>query len=271
MNPKNQLRMLNLRVRSAQAWADALWRLRHDGSDFSIISDNCWGGFLYQHLRRPYLTPFAGLFMEPDCFLRMLADLRSCLAHPPRRAAASRYGHLEQARGRLFPEYPIGLLGDGIEVHFLHYATWEEALAKWLRRRDRIRWDRLYFKFTDRDGADPDLARRFLALPFPRKLYLTNRADVAGNEVVCLGGRGAPTVHEGTWEFRRHMDVPAWLSAERVRGGAWLQKLGAAADAHLAEQAARRDQVRLAAGGAPASTPDQVLAHEPERREPTAC
>ena len=89
--------------------------------------------------------------------------------------------------------------------------------------------------------------------------------------MVCLGGRGAPTVHEGTWEFRRHMDVPAWLSAERVRGGAWLQKLGAAADAHLAEQAARREQGGLAAGGAPEAAPEQVLAHEPERREPTAC
>lgn len=240
--------MLDLQVCWAQRLANALWRARHDGSDFSIIGDNCWGGFIYQHFRRPYLSPFVGLFLATPCYLRLLEDLHGYLAHPPRQANDSCYENLRKLRGNVFPVYPIGLLGDGIEIHFLHYRTWDEALAKWMRRVSRICWNRLFVKLTDRGESSPDLARRFLSLPYERKLYVTNRTDVFGPEVLCLGGSGALTVGQGTWEFRRHLDVPAWLSVGPARGGAALRCLSRRADAFLAAAATRQEHARLAAG-----------------------
>ena len=256
-------RFLDVQVRGMQQAADALWRARHDGSDFSIIGDNCWGGFIYRHLRRPYLTPFAGLFLEAPCFLLLLEDLRACLSHPPRPAADTRYETLRKARRGAFPAYPIGILGDGIELHFLHYRTWEEALDKWNRRTARIRWDRLFVKFTDRGEPSAENARCFLSMPYERKLYFTNRSDLSGNGIVRLGGRGAPTVWQGLWEYRRRMDVPAWLCGGHARGGSVLQGLSRCADAHAVAMAERRERAGIWAGGTPARLPEEALAAEP--------
>lgn len=252
-------RVLDAQVRGVQYVADALWRARHDGSDFSIIGDNCWGGFIYRHLRRPYLTPMAGLFLEAPCFLLLLEDLRACLSHPPRPAAETRYETLRKARGGAFPAYPIGILGDGIELHFLHYRTWEEALDKWNRRTARIRWDRLFVKFTDRGEPTAENARRFLSMPYERKLFFTNRSDLSGDGIVRLGGRGAPTVWQGIWEYRRRMDVPAWLCGGHARGGAGLGGASRCADALTVAAAERLERARIRAGGAPERSPGESL------------
>ena len=264
-------RCLDMQVRGTQQAADALWRARHDGSDFSIIGDNCWGGFIYRHLRRPYLTPFAGLFLEPPCFLRLLEDLRGYLSHPPQPVERSKYETLQKARGPLLPAYPIGVLGEGIELHFLHYRTWEEALDKWNRRTARIRWDRLYVKYTDRGEPSDEHARRFMSMPYERKLYLTNRTDLSGEGVVCLGGRGAPTVVQGIWGFRRHMDVPDWLCRGRTRGGAALRYLSRSADAFLAAAADWRERARIRGGGQPEQPMEEALAESQDESQGAGC
>jgi uncharacterized protein (DUF1919 family) len=250
---------LDAQVRWGQRLSNALWRARHDGSDFSIIANNCWGGTLYQGLRRPYLTPFAGVFLMAPCYLRLLEDLRGHLAHPPRRAVESRYGSVRHVHGHPLP-YPLGLLGDGVEVHFLHYATWEEALDKWVRRTARIRWDRLFVKFGDQNESTADLVRRFLALPFERKVCLTNRAGMAGEGVVALGGEGPTTRLQEDMEYRGHLDVPDWLCGGRTRGGEALRRGSRRVDAAFARAAVRRAAVRLAAGAPPEMNLDAKLA-----------
>lgn len=235
-------RVVNSVIHHEERLANQLWRIRHDGSDFSIIADNCWGGFIYQHFQRPYLTPFVGLFIEAPCYLSLLGDLRGCLAHPLRPALETRYERLRLARGTTLPNYPIGTLGSDIEVHFLHYQSWGEVVAKWQRRIARIRWDRLFIKMTDKGETEPDYARRFLGLPYAQKIVLTNRMNLPGPEAVCLGGTGALTLAQGTWGYRRYMDVPAWLSRGPTRGGTWLTHVSRAADGLLASIVDWRDQ-----------------------------
>ena len=249
---------LDAQVRWGQRFSNALWRARHDGSDFSIIANNCWGGALYQGLRRPYLTPFAGTFLMAPCYLRMLEDLRGHLAHPPRRAAESRYESIRQVYGR--PAYPIGILGDDVEVHFLHYVTWEEALVKWVRRTARIRWDRLFVKFGDQNESSTELVRRFLELPFERKVCLTNRTGMVGEGLVVLGGEGPTTRLQEDMEFRGHMDVPDWLCGGRTRGGERLRRWSRQMDITFSRAAVRRAAARLAAGVPPEMNLDERLA-----------
>ena len=255
-----RVRFAHARLRWSQRASNALWRRRHDGSDFSIVSNNCWGGSVYQSLRRPYLSPFAGLFLMAPCYLALLEDLRGQLAHPPRPADETRYEIARAVRGRLVPRYPIGLLGDAVELHFLHYATWEEALDKWLRRTARIRGDRLFVKFGDQNESSAALVRRFLGLPFARKICLTNRTDVGGPDVVGLGGAGPTTRLQEDYEFRRALDVPAWLCGGRARGGEPLRRASRWADAATALAARRWTAARLAAGRPPECTLDELAA-----------
>ena len=252
-------RFLDAQVRWSRRISNVLWIARHDGADFSIIGNNCWGGSIYQSMKRPYLTPFVGLFMMTPCYIRLLEDLRGHLAHPPRPVGDSRYEAVRATRGCGSSAYPIGILGDDVEVHFLHYASWGEALDKWNRRVARIRWNRLFVKFGDQNESSANWVRRFLALPFERKLCLTNRAEVSGEGVVCLGGHGPTTRLQEGVEYRRYMDVPDWLCGGKTRGGDFLTHLSRHADVFAAKSAVRDMVARIAAGGEPELNLDEQV------------
>lgn len=49
---------------------------RIEDRNFTIISNNCWGGELYKELNLAYNTPFIGLFIYAPCYIKMLKNLR---------------------------------------------------------------------------------------------------------------------------------------------------------------------------------------------------
>jgi uncharacterized protein (DUF1919 family) len=69
--------------------------------------------------------------------------------------------------------YPVGVLGDGIELHFLHYQSAADALQRWRERKARMNPGNTLFKFCDRLVDDPALIERFCALPFKHKVCFT--------------------------------------------------------------------------------------------------
>ncbi|OQC55960.1 MAG: hypothetical protein BWX54_01628 [Verrucomicrobia bacterium ADurb.Bin018] len=144
--------------------------------------------------------------------------------------------------------YPLGILDDNIEIHFLHYAAWEEALDKWQRRTERINWDRLFIKFGDQNDSSLGAVQEFLQLPYARKLCLTNRQEAHGPGVVVMKGAGPTTRFQEDVEFRRYMDVPDWLGEGRARGGAGLRWLSHWADGHYVQAYQERMTVLLATG-----------------------
>lgn len=141
--------------------------------DFTIVSDNCWGGYVYRHYGLRYRSPFVGLFLFPQCYIELLEQFDESLASELDfiDAGASKYPQVRESRGRS-GEYPIGTLRGSVEIHFLHYRTPDEAQAKWLERKRRISHDNVLFKMSDRLGPAPELVRRFDALPFRHKLFL---------------------------------------------------------------------------------------------------
>lgn len=128
---------------------------------FTIVSNNCWGAHAYQLLGAPYQTPFIGLFLYPDDYLKLLSRFPDVLERP----LAFRTGIAAEA-------YPIAILDGDIEIHFLHYRNVDEAAEKWRRRTSRMVGDpaRTFFKFDDRDGAEAKHFEQFFRLPFPSKV-----------------------------------------------------------------------------------------------------
>jgi hypothetical protein len=74
--------------------------------------------------------------------------------------------------------YPIGVLGDDVEIHFYHYASEAEALVKWKRRICRISRDNIIFKIdaqktrTEFPEQAEALLNRFKSLQFARRLII---------------------------------------------------------------------------------------------------
>lgn len=143
-------------------------------TDFTIISNNCWGGMIYESYNLPKQSPTVGLFIMANDYIKFLKKLHSYILSDITFISpqASRYKAIMSDDLR-FGTYPIGAISNGdesIEIFFLHYHSEEEARDKWLRRCKRINWDKLLIKFNDQNGCTENDIKEFDKLPFKNKI-----------------------------------------------------------------------------------------------------
>lgn len=146
--------------------------------DFSIISNNCWGGLIYQSYGLPYKTPTIGLFIMPEDYLILIKNLHGYLTrsisfiNPKNSKYYEELSHLSS-----FGKYPIGKLND-IEIHFLHYKSEEEAREKWNKRCSRINYEKVIYKFNDQNGCTREQASEFLELSLENKIFFSSKWNI---------------------------------------------------------------------------------------------
>jgi len=140
----------------------------------AIIAEDCWGMNISKHIKKEYNSPFVALYVMPDCYLKILHNLRWYLSQPLTFIERSQYKYVNDKR-RAEPcnnnNHPIGLLHDA-EIQFLHYKSKEEALDKWTRRLARLPTDdnRLLIKFSDHFNVTDAQLEEFEKLPFMNKI-----------------------------------------------------------------------------------------------------
>lgn len=181
---------------------------------FGIIANNCWGGEIYKYFDLPFNTPFIGLFLYPDCFLTLLENWKHIDIQEITLGHSSKYHEAPLS-------YPVGLLAKGIEIHFLHYKTVEEAESKWKRRAARLiqisNPDHLFVRFCDRDGATDSHFKRFAALPFSHKIsFSAIEKPVPGNRVTKSEEKNPAQADDGVnvfhYELANGFDLVGWLN-----------------------------------------------------------
>lgn len=141
--------------------------------NFTIISNNCWGGMIYESYNMRKLSPTVGLFFMASDYIKFVSDLRNYLdkeLHFINPFESKYYAELQH--DSRFGNYPIAILGD-IEIMFLHARSEEEAKSKWKNRCERIQWDKLIIKFNDQNGCTLDDVIAFSKLPYKNKLFFT--------------------------------------------------------------------------------------------------
>lgn len=144
--------------------------------NFTIIFNNCWGGTVYEAYNLQKQSPFVGMFIMADDYIKLLQNLREYLSNELQFISfdESKYKD-ELSNNKFFGSYPIAMLGD-IELHLLHYHDSEDVIVqKWNRRVKRIKWDRLLVKFNDQNGCTEKNLQDFLDLPYRNKLFFTSR------------------------------------------------------------------------------------------------
>lgn len=148
-------------------------------TDFTIISNNCWGGMIYESYGLPKQTPTVGLFFMASDYIKFISDLRGYIG------GTLVFIDPEDSRWRTAPQvvedkrfgsYPIGVLSNGaeeIEIFFLHVHSIEDAKAKWERRCNRINWHKMLIKFNDQNGCTEEDIEAFMKLDIKNKLFFT--------------------------------------------------------------------------------------------------
>jgi uncharacterized protein (DUF1919 family) len=192
-----------------------LRRIRKENKniDFSIISNNCWGGSISEDLQLPYNSPTVGLFFFAPCYLKFILDLEEKVHDNIEFIKESKYekGNYLQS----LKPYPIGLLKGEIEIHFLHYENELDALEKWRRRTERINYQNLFLSFSDSETCNDDQIRTFDSLSY-KKVFFSSKEIPGIKSLVFLksymGLDGIGNIYDDRWSYRKYFDVVKWLN-----------------------------------------------------------
>lgn len=153
--------------------------------DFTIISNNCFAGWVYRRYNLSYLTPTVGLFIMPKDYIKFLNNLKYYIECELKfiNPNKSKYKDYISSIDERFGKYPIGILED-IEIHFLHYKDENEAKEKWNRRKQRINWDNIIVKFSEQNNCEKDDIKNFFMTPYKNKICFVAKSKSKINEAI---------------------------------------------------------------------------------------
>ena len=145
-------------------------RRKLKNKDFTIICNNCLGGFIYHDLGCKFLTPTINLFFSTDDFILFASDLKYYINCK-----------LVEYHDKNI-DYPLGKLVSkdkkhkDIILHFNHYKTFNEAKEKWEIRSKRINFNNIcvIMEFYD-DTYDDELLYEFQKIPYKNKIAITHK------------------------------------------------------------------------------------------------
>ena len=149
-----------------------------NNDDFTIISNNCWGGHVYRRFGIQYKSPTVGLYFYADEYIRFLKDLENNIFGDIRIIKSSDSKYKEDLLRKNQRDVVIGLINDSVEVVFLHYHSPEEATEKWKRRAERVNMDNLIVKFSQMNNCSIQNLKDFSNLEYKKKvLFLASQID----------------------------------------------------------------------------------------------
>jgi len=187
---------------------------------FILLSNNCWGYELYHTLKRNYNTPLVGLYFHPNCYIKFLNRLEESLTADLSFSNRSKYTSD-------IVDYPVGILLDDIEIHFLHYKSSSEAKQKWERRASRMKTDLIenvpvYAKFCDREGCTKEHLRQFHETRIKYKLSLGINSYESPNHITCAAQQDpeADCVVDGDTLYKnryQYFDIVHWIKTGQCK------------------------------------------------------
>lgn len=175
--------------------------------DYTIISNNCTGGYVYQYYGLNYKTPTAGLFFHTEDFIKLCQNPKKYFNMEIKFIKSTKSKHYkEMKKTNRWGMYPCGVLDD-IEVYFMHYSNEKEACEKWNRRCKRINYDNIIFMLTENEFCKKKDIEKFCDLTLENKLCFTyNNWNIKGTIYSELVNRldGHP------WKPKIILDIIDW-------------------------------------------------------------
>lgn len=155
-------------------------------NDFSIISNNCWGGTIYESYGIKKMSPTVGMFIMPEDYLKFVSNLEHYVKLPLKFIKPDESKWREQLKDKSnWGTYLIACLDD-VELHMLHYHVEESAKKKWESRVQRLNYNKLIFKFNDQNGCKPEHIVKFMDLPLKNKICFVARPEMNVKDNVIL-------------------------------------------------------------------------------------
>ena len=211
-NPTKLEKIINkigLKVRPVLA---PLRRRRLERTDFTIISNNCWGGHCYEYFGLPKQSPTVGAFFFVSEYISFVKNLRKNLSKEILFIDMTQSKHYDFLKRKNI-HCPIGLLDD-VEIFFLHYPNEKIVKEKWERRVNRVNWDNLIFKFSMMNDCSLHDLKDFDELDLPgKKLMFVNKPNMGFKcGVYYPGYEHDSTIENDTFYWNKYVDVVEFLN-----------------------------------------------------------
>lgn len=113
-------------------------RIINQNRDFTVISQNCIGGVIYNNLGLEFKSPTINVFIEDENFVKLVGNLEYYLQFE---AMPITDCFIDPVDNNI--KYPKIRVGD-IEICCLHYKDCAEAIEAWEKRRMRVNLKNVY-------------------------------------------------------------------------------------------------------------------------------
>lgn len=153
--------------------------------NFSIISNNCTAGYIYQYFGLEYQTPTIGIFFTANDYVKIVANPQKYFQKGNLRFIAPENSvHKNLYKSSMsFGKYPVAELDD-IEVFFMHYKTEKDAEQTWYRRCERINYNNVLFLFTENESFSLGTLDESLCVSQKNKVCMTYNDYRVKNPIV---------------------------------------------------------------------------------------
>ena len=181
-------------------------RKRLTNTDFSIISNNCWGGVVYEWFNLEKKSPTVGCYFFAEDYIRFASNLKYYLSQELQfiSATESKYADILKKIKQL--NVPVGLLGD-VEVVFLHYRNPEVAKEKWERRVKRINWENIILKFSYASNCSDELIEKFEMIGGVKRILLSGKSFPQYIDCCVIPGEPSGNITNDTFYINRHVNL----------------------------------------------------------------
>lgn len=106
----------------------------------TIITDDCWGGYVYNYLGLEFSSPLINTFWDKDEYARFIQEP---LFYLQTDLVMIRDGDLRKG---IWPVGRLGEFGKYVQIQFVHSVDFHEAEQQWNRRKKRINQNNILVK-----------------------------------------------------------------------------------------------------------------------------
>ncbi len=185
--------------------------------DFTIISNNCWGGVCYEYFGLPKNSPTVGCFFFAKDYLKFVQNLKYYLNIDMKFISIDQSIHKDLLKKRSI-NCPVGVLDD-VEIFFLHYVNADIAKDKWNRRVKRINWGNLVFKFSQMNECSAEDLEKFdkMSLPGKKIMFVKQPNHPYLSGVYYPGYENDEEISNDTFYWNRYINVYNILNSNEIK------------------------------------------------------
>ena len=186
-------------------------RKKINNTDFTIISNNCWGGICYEYFGLPKDSPTVGTYFFAEDYIKFISNLKYYLNTQIRIIKAEESKHYKSLKEKNELDVPIGVLDD-VEIVFLHYRDPELAVQKWNRRIKSVNYDNIIIKFSYMNECNDEIISRFRKITGVKKICFIGGKGENTDDIIYLKEYESPNVIDDTFYWNRDIDIIKFIN-----------------------------------------------------------